>query len=190
MRDGSRDVREGALVTGWIGETSGVLLAARTRPAWEALRAALGDPDGEKTYVAHVLGAPAAQGEFTGAIGRVGRSGARVSVDGGRQPLPARTRWEVMAVGPGPSALVRARLFAGRAHQVRRTWPRPATPSWVTSSMPTTARGRGRQALGVAGLRLHAESVRLRHPVTGAPLVHPRAAAGLGGGFCCRRAGR
>jgi 23S rRNA pseudouridine1911/1915/1917 synthase len=169
--EASRDAREGGLGHRLDGDTSGVLLAARTRPAWEALRAALGDPDGEKTYVAHVFGAPAAQGEFAGAIGRVGRRGARVAVDGGRQPLAARTRWEVMAVGPGPSALVRARLHAGRAHQVRAHLAAAGHAILGDGLYADEGARAAARALGVDRLRLHAESVRLRHPITGAPLI-------------------
>ncbi len=167
----SRDAREGGLGHRLDRDTSGVLLAARTRPAWEALRAALGDPDGEKTYVAHVFGAPTAQGEFAGAIGRVGRHGARVAIDGGRQPLPAHTRWEVIATGAGPSALVRARLHAGRAHQVRAHLAAAGHAILGDVLYADEGARAAAQALGVAGLRLHAESVRLRHPVTGAPLT-------------------
>jgi len=167
----SHDPREGGLGHRLDRETSGVLLAARSRPAWEALRAALAEPACEKTYVAHVAGSPPAQADFAGSIGRVGRHGARVAVDGGRHPLPARTAWEVLAAGAGPSALVRARLHAGRAHQVRAHLAAAGHPILGDALYGDDAARALALALGVGGLRLHAESVRLRHPTTGAPLT-------------------
>lgn len=168
--DASRDPREGGLGHRLDRDTSGVLLAARTRVAWEALRAALREPSCEKTYVAHVAGVPAARGEFAGAIGRVGRRGARVAIDAGRNPLPARTSWEMIAAGAGPSALVRARLHAGRAHQVRAHLAAAGYPILGDAVYGAEAARAIAGALGIDRLRLHAEAVRLRHPLTGAPL--------------------
>jgi 23S rRNA pseudouridine1911/1915/1917 synthase len=167
----SVDPREAGLGHRLDRDTSGVLLAARNRAAWEALRAAIGDPACEKTYLALVAGAPPARGQFDGAIGRRGRRGARVAIDGGRRPLPAHTEWETLSLLDGGSALVRARLHAGRAHQVRAHLAAAGfailgDPIYSDESAQAVAR-----ALNVEALRLHAESIRLRHPLTGAPLL-------------------
>ncbi|HEY8924649.1 MAG TPA: pseudouridine synthase, partial [Polyangia bacterium] len=54
----SLDPREGGLGHRLDTATSGVLVAARSRPAWLALRAALAAPECEKRYRAEVWGAP------------------------------------------------------------------------------------------------------------------------------------
>jgi 23S rRNA pseudouridine1911/1915/1917 synthase len=156
----SPDAREGGLGHRLDNETSGVLLAARSRAAWEGLRAALRAPTCEKTYLAEVVGAPADTGASTAPIGRAGRRGGRVRVGGGRQPLAARTDWEVVE-RRGATTLVRARLHAGRAHQVRAHL---ADAGYPLVGDPVYGGGGG-------GLRLHALRISLRHPVTGAPLL-------------------
>jgi 23S rRNA-/tRNA-specific pseudouridylate synthase len=76
-----------------------------------------------------------------------------------------------MAAGAGPSALVRARLHAGRAHQVRAHLAAAGHPILGDAIYGDDAALALARALGVERLRLHAESVRLRHPTTGAPLT-------------------
>ena len=167
----SADPREGGLAHRLDRDTSGVLLAARGRSAWQALRAALLAQACEKTYLAQVLGLPPARGQYDGAIGRIGRRGARVAIDSGRGPLPAHTEWEVLSAIAGPSALVRARLHAGRAHQVRAHLAAVGHPI-LGDAIYGDPRSRAvSEALGVTGLRLHAESIHLRHPITGADLL-------------------
>jgi 23S rRNA pseudouridine1911/1915/1917 synthase len=163
------DPREGGLGHRLDRETSGVLLAARSPAAWRALRAALKDPACEKTYLAEVLGRPEARGRLSAPIGRSGRRGGRVRVDGGRNPLDATTEWEIVE-SRGASALVRARLHAGRAHQVRAHLAAAGHP---IAGDPVYGGPEAREAgrvLGVTTLRLFAESVRLRHPISGQPL--------------------
>jgi 23S rRNA pseudouridine1911/1915/1917 synthase len=169
--DAGDDPREGGLGHRLDRETSGVLLAARNRPAWDQLRAALRDADCEKTYVAEVSGAPPARGSFDGAIGRTGRRGARVSIDRGRQPLPAHTEWEVIASVDGASTLVRARLHAGRAHQVRAHLAAVGHPILGDGLYGDAGSRQLSAARGVVSLRLHAESLTLRHPTTAQPLT-------------------
>ena len=105
--EASPDAREGGLGHRLDNETSGVLLAARSRAAWEGLRAALRAPACEKTYLAEVVGVPPDAGVETAPIGRAGRRGGRVRVGAGRQPLAARTEWEVVQ-RRGATTLVRA----------------------------------------------------------------------------------
>ncbi len=152
----SPDPREGGLVQRLDTETSGVLLAARNPAAWTALRAALGDPICEKVYLAEVTGA-AIPGESNEPIGRVGRHGARVRVGAGRNPLPARTTWEVLENRPS-TTLLRVRLDKGRAHQVRAHLAAAGHPLVGDPLYGTGAS---------APLRLHAWSVRFRHPGSG-----------------------
>jgi 23S rRNA pseudouridine1911/1915/1917 synthase len=155
----SPDAREGGLGHRLDNETSGVLVAARSRAAWEGLRAALRAPTCHKTYLAEVVGSPPDAGAATAPIGRAGRRGGRVRVGGGRQPLAARTEWQVVE-RRGATTLVKARLHAGRAHQVRA--------HLADAGFPLV----GDAVYGTAGegLRLHALDISLRHPVTGAQL--------------------
>ncbi|HEY5089961.1 MAG TPA: RluA family pseudouridine synthase [Polyangia bacterium] len=157
----SPDPREGGLVHRLDTGTSGVLLAARSPTVWPRLRAALSSSGCEKTYLAEVRGAPPDAGVASAPIGRVGRRGARVRVDGGRNPLPAHTTWEVIA-RRRDTTLVRVRLHKGRAHQVRAHLAAAGYPI-VGDSLYG----------GGAGdpLHLHAESVRFPHPDSGALIL-------------------
>jgi 23S rRNA pseudouridine1911/1915/1917 synthase len=160
--DASPDPREGGLVHRLDNDTSGVLVAARSRAAWTALRAALGEPTCEKTYLAEVAGDPEA-GASTAAIGRVGRRGGRVRLDGGRRPLPAHTTWRVVE-RRGVTALLEVRLHAGRAHQVRA--------HLASAGLPIVGDATYGDASAAPGpLHLHAASIAFRHPLTGAPLL-------------------
>ena len=116
----SPDPREGGLVHRLDTGTSGVLIAARSRrrlgrPARGAVTGRLReDLSGRGRRRA---GRRAASRDAP--IGRVGRRGARVRVDGGgRNPLPAHTTWEVVE-RRGETTLMRVRLTKGRTHQVR-----------------------------------------------------------------------
>ncbi len=149
----SPDPREGGLVHRLDTATSGVLLAARSPEAWTALRRALAEPSCEKIYLAEVRGLAGA-GESLEPIGRAGRRGARVRVGGGRAPLAAHTSWELLEPR-GQTSLVRVRLSRGRAHQVRAHL---AAAGHAIVGDPVYGDGGG------TGLRLHAASVRFRHP--------------------------
>lgn len=162
------DRREAGLGHRLDNGTSGVILAARRHDVWLALRAALKAPSCEKSYLAEVIGRPsAARGTMREPIGRRGRRGSRVIVGGqGRNPLPAATEWEVINARP-ESTLLRVRLHAGRAHQVRAhlaALGHPLVGDWLYGHAPE--RGVA-QRLGATSVRLHAESVSLRHPMSG-----------------------
>jgi 23S rRNA pseudouridine1911/1915/1917 synthase len=169
------DPREGGLGHRLDVGTSGVLVAARDRETWRALRQALGAEGCQKTYLAEVRGPlpDSADRPFvevgsrpgaiavTAPIGRIGRRGSRVRLDGGRNPLPARTEMAIRE-RRGETTLVTAWLSRGRAHQVRAHLahlgcPVVGDPLYGPEDSP-------------GPLHLHALAVALRHPATGAPL--------------------
>jgi 23S rRNA pseudouridine1911/1915/1917 synthase len=164
----SLDSREGGLGHRLDTGTSGVLVAARHRAAWEGLRRALGGGESEKVYLAEVWGTPAGPPEggpwvVTAAIGRSGRRGEKVRLDGGRQPQAAQT--EVALVERRPeTTLVEARLAVGRPHQVRVHLAHLGAPV-VGDDLYGPARPGG------DGLHLHAWVLTFSHPVTGARLT-------------------
>jgi 23S rRNA pseudouridine1911/1915/1917 synthase len=161
----SPDAREGGLVHRLDNETSGVLVAARGRQAWDELRAALRAPACVKTYLAEVAGAPPERGVETAPIGRAGRRGGRVRVGSGRAPLSARTEWEVIE-RRGPTTLVRARLHAGRAHQVRAHLASAGFPI-----AGDAVYGDDAARAAAPRLRLHAHTISFVHPRTRAALL-------------------
>lgn len=169
--------REGGLGHRLDTGTSGVLLAARSATALAGLRRALAAATCEKTYLAEVRGHPPSEGHVTAAIGRTGRRGASVSLDGGRNPQPAETVWSLDAQGP-ETALVLARLQRGRAHQVRAHLAGAGFPIVGDERYGT------REPAG-KGFHLHALSVRLVHPVSGTPLTifAPRPGWGISSRF-------
>jgi 23S rRNA pseudouridine1911/1915/1917 synthase len=171
----SRDPREGGLAHRLDTGTSGVLIAARSRVAWEFLRGALVNIACEKRYVCEVWGTPPREGEMRMDIGRRGRRGRTVRTDGGRNPQAAQTRWTVVARRAG-TALIEARLHAGRPHQIRAHLAAAGFPIvgddryGAGASGPAIPRPSAGEMPG-RGLRLHAVSVRLSHPLTGASFL-------------------
>jgi 23S rRNA pseudouridine1911/1915/1917 synthase len=165
----SPDAREGGFVHRLDVGTSGVLVAARSREAWHRLREALSDPGCEKIYRAEFEGKfpDQAASEFilpgpvprcfvvTCPIGRQGRRGQKVRLNGGRHPLPSRTEIQLLTTRT-LGGLVEARLSKGRAHQVRIHLAALGIPVW------------GDAIYGVPreGLRLHAHQVIFVHPYT------------------------
>jgi len=163
----SEDPREGGLGHRLDTATSGVLVAARDRAAWLALRAALGGEDCQKRYLAEVWGQPPDEGQVSAAIGRRGRRGGKVQLDGGRNPLPAATRFTVLE-RRARTALVVAHLHAGRAHQVRA--------HLAAAGFPIVGDDRydplySERRAGAPRLHLHAAAVSFTHPTTARPIT-------------------
>lgn len=170
------DPREGGVAHRLDIDTSGLVLAARTRLAWTALRRAFSDGAIEKEYLALVAGAPPPRGTIDAPLVHAGR---RVRVAGDRDPaqLPATTRFDVLARGEGV-ALVRARSASGRMHQIRAHLAHAGHPL-----VGDALYGGPPAAPGTRGHLLHAASATFPHPTSGsrmtlaAPLPADRAAA-------------
>ncbi len=116
--DAGEDPREGGLVQRLDSETSGVILAARSRADWTALRGQFSGGAAKKSYLAIVTGDPPAVGEIDAPIGHSRnhrRALAGWAVAGSR---PAVTHYRVLARAAG-MALVAADSHSGRLHQIR-----------------------------------------------------------------------
>lgn len=143
--------------------TSGVLVIAKTAPAYHALTAQLAARTVTRRYVAVVHG-------------RVGRDEGVVDAPIGRDPRD-RKRMAVVASGRGRRAvtryrvrerfsrftLVEARLETGRTHQIR---VHLASLGHPVAGDDTYGRGRARLPIPFEWLALHAADLAFRHPVT------------------------
>jgi 23S rRNA pseudouridine1911/1915/1917 synthase len=112
------DPREAGFVHRLDVDTSGVVLAARTRTAWVALRRAFSLGETEKIYLALVVGRPPDVGVIDASISH-SLGGRRVTVRVGRgRALAARTHFRVLTAS-SEFALVEASTRTGRMHQIR-----------------------------------------------------------------------
>lgn len=155
------DPREGGLCHRLDTETSGVLLAARTRAAWEAMRAAFSGSGTDKRYLALVTGPLADEGEIDLPLAHHGeRVRPAANGDDARE---ARSTFTVLRRA-GEFALVEVRILTGVMHQVR------AHLAAVGAPIVGDALYGGRPEPGLTRFFLHARSLEVTHPVTAARL--------------------
>lgn len=143
--------------------TSGLMLLARSQPAYEALVLALSERRVKRQYQALVWGHPAvASGVIDAPIGRDHRDPTKMAVvvDG----RFARTRYEVRKtfVQPMATSLVECELDTGRTHQIR---VHLASIGHPVVGDPTY--GGARSSLSSPRPLLHAARLGFTHPVTG-----------------------
>jgi 23S rRNA pseudouridine1911/1915/1917 synthase len=141
-------------------DTSGLLVAARTDAAHQALSAQLADRTMSRTYQAIAVGRVAGPaGVLEGDIGRHPRDRKRMAVVvAGRR---ARTRYEVLEALRGHT-LLRCDLDTGRTHQIRvhlAAFGHPIAGDRVYGGGSAAPRP-----------MLHAWRLKLLHPRTGEPL--------------------
>lgn len=149
------DPRDGGLVHRLDIGTSGVLVAARTRAAWVALRAGFSTGAIAKEYLALVSTAPVS----TECDVPLAHRGGRVAVDY-EDGLSAHTHW-VVERRIGTHLLLRCYATTGRMHQVRvhlATCGAPIVGDELYG---------GTSVPGFGGFFLHAAQLRFRHPTTG-----------------------
>ena len=158
--DASADPREGGLVHRLDTLTSGVLLAARTREAWLALRDAFSGRRVDKRYLAVVTGPVADAGEIDLPLRHRGDH-VEPALDGsGREAL---SEFRVLSRS-GDAALLEVRIHTGVLHQIRAHLAAIGAPV-----LGDVGYG-GRAHPGLSRFFLHASRLGLAHPATGLPL--------------------
>jgi 23S rRNA pseudouridine1911/1915/1917 synthase len=166
------DVRPG-VVHRLDRDTSGLMVVAKTDPAFHALVAALQAREVRRHYLTVVEGHPPAErGRVEAPIGRDPKDRLRfAAVPDGR---PATTHWRVLDAGTAPGtappagrvSLLACRLATGRTHQIRVHLAYAGTP--VVGDRLYGARRDLAEALGAERFLLHAAELGFAHPVTGA----------------------
>ncbi len=144
-------------------DTSGLLVAARSDEAYDALRRAIAEREVERRYLALVRGRPRSRtGRIDAPVGRDRRDPTRRSLDT-HEPRAAVTHFEVVEL-LREHALLDVRLETGRTHQIRVHLAAVDLP--VSGDPVYGAKG----DLGLERQFLHAYRLRFRHPLTGVQL--------------------
>lgn len=151
------DPREAGLANRLDTAASGLLVAARDRDSWRAIRDAYGTGRVEKTYLALVAAPDIGSGECDEPLSM---RGSRAAIDDMGQP--AHTTWQAVA-GSDTATLLRCTSRTGRTHQIRAHLAHAAAP---IVGDPIYGPGDSQPPLW-----LHAETVTLPHPHTGQRLV-------------------
>jgi 23S rRNA pseudouridine1911/1915/1917 synthase len=147
--------------------TSGLLVIAKTRPAFDSLVAQLAARTVTRRYLAIVHGLPArSEGVIDAPIGRHPRDRRRMAVRPAGQGRRAVTRYRVLERFPAvPATYLEARLETGRTHQIRVHLAAQGHP--VLGDDTYRGRSSRRPDLDPAGLALHAAELAFVHPLTG-----------------------
>ena len=136
--------------------TSGLLLAARTPAAWDALRTAFRARRVTKRYLAVVAGEPPAETTVRLALAHEpGARGRMRAARAGERSWPATTHLRCLALLPHGRALVEAEIRTGVTHQVRAHCAAlgcPVVGDAVYGGPAAPPLGAGRHALHAADL--------------------------------------
>ena len=159
-------------------DTSGLMVAAKTDAAHQALSAAFARRDIERAYLALVWGRPAPrEGRVEGAIGRDPANRKRMAMvsRGGKTAL---TTYKTVESFGTAATVVECRLATGRTHQIRVHMASIGHPVIGDPVYGRTTAAR-LKALGPAGAAavqalgrqaLHATVLGFRHPLTQEPM--------------------
>jgi len=142
-------------------ETSGVMIAARTPAAYDALVRQFQTREVWKTYLGLVYGrVTAPEGRISWPIGRHATDGKRISVKT-RSPKDAETLYRVLRVFDD-TTLLEIRPLTGRTHQIRVHLAAAGHPI-----VGDRLYGRKKASKKPARLFLHAHTISFVHPATG-----------------------
>jgi len=144
-------------------ETSGVIVAARTKPDAAFFSAAFAGRDAEKTYLAITCGAPSPpEGEIDAPLQKISRRGLDI-MEVAANGQGARTRYRTLKTANG-AALVELQPETGRMHQLR------AHLAHIGAPIAGDGKYGGLFRLGAVetpNLLLHALRLDLPHPEAG-----------------------
>jgi 23S rRNA pseudouridine1911/1915/1917 synthase len=172
-------VRQLGIVHRLDKDTSGVMVAAKTEAAHQALTRDFAARRIDRAYAALVWGVPQPRmGEIAGNIGRSPVNRKKMAVVPEGRGRPALTRYRVERAFGTAAALVECRLATGRTHQIRvhfacRGHPLIGDPVYGSRAGRAVARS-GEAGARIAGFRrqaLHARRLGFTHPVEGRELV-------------------
>jgi RluA family pseudouridine synthase len=166
------------------GETSGVILLAKNKPALIALANLFGSEKPARTYVALVSGSrPEPRFEVDAKLASHPLNAGLMRVDS-RTGKKSKTLFEVLESFPRHSyTLLKCRLLTGRMHQIHvhlRHVGLPLVgdnlyggkPLWLSRLKPNYRLKPGHEERPLlARAALHAEELSLTHPVTGATVT-------------------
>jgi len=168
-------VRRPGIVHRLDKDTSGLLVAAKTEPAHQALSRDFALRRIERAYAAVVWGTPMpASGEIGGNIGRSTVNRKKMAVVREGRGKPAVTRYRVERRFHDRAALLECRLLTGRTHQIRVHLAHGGHPL-IGDPVYGTRAGRGVARSGLVGASiaafprqaLHARLLGFTHPATG-----------------------
>jgi 23S rRNA pseudouridine1911/1915/1917 synthase len=172
-------VRRPGIVHRLDKDTSGLMVAAKTEAAHQALSRDFARRQIDSAYAAFVWGVPRpAAGEIAGNIGRSAVNRKKMAVVANGRGRPALTRYRVERAFKAQAALVECRLATGRTHQIRVHLAH-AGHALIGDPVYGTRAGRAAARSGEVGKRiaafprqaLHARRLGFTHPVEGRPLT-------------------
>lgn len=146
-------------------ETSGVMIFSIHPKAHRPLTQAFAERKVDKTYLALVQGRPAADcGEIRSQLGRARHGNRMMTVrQGGKEAITRYRLLEAFA----DSSLIELELLTGRSHQIRVHCSEQGFPLLGDGLYGGPSHWRQRE---IPRQMLHAATLALAHPVTGAPL--------------------
>jgi 23S rRNA pseudouridine1911/1915/1917 synthase len=144
-------------------DTSGLIVFALTRPAYDALGKALRDRTVKRTYTALVHGhITPEEGAIEAPVGRDPADRTRQAV--AERGKPARTQYRLVRHA-GDASLLQVQLETGRMHQIRVHMAAIGFPVVGDQTY-----GKRSATPGLSRQFLHASRLEFDHPVTGEPM--------------------